>query len=88
MTTTLFTHWYKDIFIPAVRSRQEEDGVSGPVLLVLDNCSAHPAEADLNAIAEGFAVAYLPPDVTSLIQPMDQGPLRSQRGGTGTKSNQ
>ena len=46
-------------------------------VLLLDNCSAHPNEEELIS-ADGKVVAkFLPPNVTSLIQPMDQGVMVS-----------
>ena len=46
-------------------------------LLILDNCAAHPDE-DLLVSADGLVTTkYLPPNVTSLIQPMDEGVLES-----------
>ena len=41
-------------------------------LLILDNCSAHPSEELLVSLDGLVAAAYLPPNVTSLVQPMDQ----------------
>ena len=45
--------------------------------LLLDNCAAHPDEESLTS-SDGLVTAkFLPPNVTSLIQPMDQGVLES-----------
>ena len=40
---------------------------------MLDNAPCHPDIAVLNSIDGNFIVKYLPPNVTALIQPMDQG---------------
>ena len=46
-------------------------------MLVLANCSAHPDE-ELLVSADGVVTAkFLPPNVTALIHPMDQGVLES-----------
>ena len=46
-------------------------------MFLLDNCSAHPDEEELTS-ADGKGIAkFLPPNVTSLIQPMDKGVLES-----------
>ena len=46
-------------------------------MFLLDNCSAHPNEEELTS-ADGKVIAkFFPPNVTSLIQPMDQGVLES-----------
>ncbi|XP_067684471.1 tigger transposable element-derived protein 4-like [Haliotis asinina] len=43
------------------------------VLLLIDNCPAHPRVPNLKNVT----VAYLPPNTTSKIQPMDQGIIAS-----------
>ena len=49
----------------------KEMGLQPKALLLLDNCSAHPDESQIVSI-EGLIVSKLfPPNVTSLIQPMD-----------------
>ena len=46
-------------------------------VLLLDNCSAHPNEEDLVSNDGKVIGKFLPPNVMSLIQPMDQGVLIS-----------
>lgn len=43
------------------------------VLLLVDNCPAHPEVRDLKNIK----LEFFPPNVTSVLQPMDQGVIRS-----------
>ena len=43
------------------------------ILLLVDNCSAHPALDTLTNIY----LEFLPPNTTSMIQPMDQGVIRN-----------
>lgn len=43
------------------------------ILLLVDNCPAHSAVPNLNNIK----LVFLPPNVTSVLQPMDQGVIRS-----------
>lgn len=52
---------------------QEKTKKFGKVLLLLYNAKCHPPKEVLNKVNENFTVEYLPPNVTSLIQPMDQG---------------
>ena len=52
-------------------------GVEPKAVLLLDNCSAHPDESELVSSGGKIIAKYLPPNVTSLIQPMDQGVLES-----------
>ena len=73
MDSAVFLDWFKHEFIPKVRKFREEQGKTGKVILLLDNASSHPDIAVLNSIDENFIVKYLPPNVTALIQPMDQG---------------
>ena len=64
-------------FEPEAKKHQRRIGLKNncKILLRLDNCPAHP---DANAmISENVTVKYLPPNCTSLIQPMDQGVIRS-----------
>lgn len=42
------------------------------VLLLVDNCPAHPNVANLS-----IKLVFLPPNTTSVLQPMDQGVIRS-----------
>ena len=43
------------------------------ILLLLDNAPTHPFAEELNEIDPNGRVMYLPPNVTSLVQSMDQG---------------
>ena len=54
-----------------------ELGLEPKAVLVLDNCSAHPDETELISKDGKVIAKYLPPNVTSLVQPMDQGVLES-----------
>lgn len=76
MDRDIFLEWYKNNFIPYVKSQQK---VPGKVLLLLDNCPAHPSAEVLNAVDPQFRVMYFPPNVTSLIQPMDQGVIEKTK---------
>lgn len=44
-------------------------------MLILDNAPSHPTA--LNDLCENVKVIYLPPNTTSIIQPMDQGVIAS-----------
>lgn len=77
ITTELCIDWFKNHFVPEVRAHGRAIGLAPDckILLLLDNCSAHPAAELLNI--DNVIVKYMPPNCTSLIQPMDQGVLRS-----------
>lgn len=77
MNTVIFSDWFHHKFVPIVQEKLREKGLDDRAVLLLDNCSAHPNEEDLTS-SDGKVVAkFLPPNVTSLIQPMDQGVLES-----------
>jgi transposase len=60
MTANIFTNWLKDWDLELCRQNRK-------ILLVLDNCSAHP-----HVETNNIHLLYLPPNTTSIIQPMDQ----------------
>ena len=43
------------------------------IALLIDNCPAHPSVPDLTNVQ----LVFLPPNTTSVLQPMDQGVIRS-----------
>ena len=77
MNTTIFQSWFHDVFVPDVQRTLQDMELEPKALLLLDNCSAHPDEEFLVS-ADGLVTAkFLLPNVTALIQPMDQGVLES-----------
>ena len=73
MNSEIFIDWFKHVFVPSVKENLKKKGLpeDSKVVLLLDNCRAHPPAEDL--VVDNILVVYLPPNVTSLIQPMDQG---------------
>lgn len=59
----IYHNWFTTIFVPSIRQKTDR-----PVLLILDNCSVHQVIE-----AEGITTIFLPPNVTSTSQPLDQG---------------
>jgi hypothetical protein len=77
VNAALFTESFHQQFVQTVQKKLTCLGCEPKAVLLLDNCSAHPDEKELIS-ADGKVIAkYLPPNVTSLIQPMDQGVLES-----------
>ncbi|CAB3224322.1 unnamed protein product [Arctia plantaginis] len=73
MTAALFTEWYDEVFIPEVKKHQKSVGKEGSkVLLIVDNAPTHPTAELLERENGQFKTTFLPPNVTSLLQPMDQ----------------
>ena len=72
MNQPLFVDWYDKVFVPQARKHCKSVGLPSDciIILTLDNCSAHPPAAIL--IRGNICVMYLPPNATSILQPMDQ----------------
>ncbi|XP_023572006.1 jerky protein homolog-like [Octodon degus] len=79
VTREIFFDWLNKHFVPAARAHCKQAGLEDncKILLFLDNCSAHPPP-ELLVKSNVFSI-YLPPNVTSVIQPCDQGILRSMK---------
>lgn len=77
MSSEIFIDWYDNTFIPEVKKRQNEMGKEGNVLLLLDNAPTHPSAELLERENGKFKVKFLPPNVTSLLQPMDQSVIET-----------
>ena len=73
MTAALFKWWFYHFFIPEVKEhlRQQRLPEDSKVILLLDDCRAHPPANEL--VSGNVFATSLPPNVTSLIQLMDQG---------------
>jgi hypothetical protein len=79
MTAYIFENWYKNEFIPSVKKYREENNKTGKVLLIIDNAPTHPSHELLNAIEKDFVVQFLPPNVTAILQPMDQAIIEKMK---------
>ena len=66
MDSDLFEEWVREL------DRKFEQQ-NRKVVLIIDNCPAHPAIGGLKAIQ----LCFLPPNTTAVTQPMDQGVTRS-----------
>ncbi|XP_054717282.1 tigger transposable element-derived protein 4-like [Uloborus diversus] len=62
MTSALFEEWIRKLDRKMAASKRN-------ILLIIDNCTAHPAIGNLKAIK----LEFLPPNVTAILQPLDQG---------------
>ncbi|XP_021706484.1 tigger transposable element-derived protein 1-like [Aedes aegypti] len=68
MSGPLFKEWFHECFVPEVQCYMSEKGLDFKVILILDNAPSHVAISHPNV-----KVLFLPPNTTSLIQPLDQG---------------
>ena len=66
MDSDLFQDWIRE-------QGKKFDSQNLKVLLIVDNCPAHPEIGGLKAIE----LCFLPPNTTPITQPMDQGVIRS-----------
>ncbi|KAG7166441.1 Jerky protein-like 32 [Homarus americanus] len=70
MFSALSLFWFDDCFIPDVKKFCEQKNIPFKILLLLDNAPGHsPLLMDRHPNVKVF---LLPPNTTSLIQPMDQ----------------
>jgi len=66
MTSDIFVKWVRDWDRELTKKKKK-------ILLLVDNCPAHPSISDLRSIT----LIFLPPNTTSVLQPMDQGIIRA-----------
>ena len=66
MDSVLFEEWIRKMDTKFSKEKKK-------VVLILDNCPAHPTIDNLKSIE----LIFLPPNTTSKLQPMDQGVIRS-----------
>uniref|UniRef100_A0A8C4SR40 HTH CENPB-type domain-containing protein n=1 Tax=Erpetoichthys calabaricus TaxID=27687 RepID=A0A8C4SR40_ERPCA len=77
MNREIFKDWFFKHFVPAVRDHLCSKNLPQRDVLLLDNAPSHPSENVLKTSDDQIFVAYLPPNVTLLKQPMDQGVLEA-----------
>ena len=75
MDCSIFTTWFQNEFVPSVKKYLRDNKLSYKALLLLDNAPSHPSSDVLRSSDGNIMAMYLPPNTTSLIQPMDQGVL-------------
>ena len=63
--------------MPSCRKALGERGLTKRAILLLDNAPSHPDVESLCSSDGEISCLYLPPNTTSLIQPMDQGVLET-----------
>lgn len=68
MTSDIFKTWIKEFNKEMCKEKRK-------VILLVDNCSAHPKEAAERLT--NVRLEFLPPNTTSVIQPCDQGIIRN-----------
>lgn len=80
MTAGLFIERYDEIFIHEVKKPQKSLGKeSSNVLIVLDNAPTHPTQELLERENGQFKTIFLPSNVTSMLQPIDQSVIETMK---------
>ena len=79
MNSDIFECWFQQQFVPAVKQHLQAKGLPCKAILLIDNCAAHPDE-DLLCSHDGqMKAVFLPPNTTSVIQPLDGGILETAK---------
>ena len=76
VTAAVFMDWFHNCFVHEVEKYLKEKNLAFKVLLILDNAPGHPAH-QLQFAHPNVEVVFLPPNTTSLLQPMDQGVIKA-----------
>lgn len=74
MDANLFTSWFKEEFVPSVTKFLKRNRLPIKAVLLMDNAPSHPGDG--LHVGE-IIVKFFPPNVTSIMQPMDQGVLEN-----------
>ena len=79
MNALITKRWFKEQFVPQVLKRLKFLKLLLHALLLLGNAPSHPAPEHLtyNTKDGQITVLYLPPNTTSILQPMGQGPIEA-----------
>lgn len=75
MTSHIFETWFQNSFVPQVKLYQEEHNLPQKAILIIDNAPCHTKE-ELISNCKQYKTIFLPPNCTSIIQPMDQNAIR------------
>lgn len=75
MTSEIFKEWFFKEFVPSTEKFLKDNNLPRKAVLLLDNAPTHP---DPDELRDGDIKAmFLPPNVTAICQPMDQGVLET-----------
>lgn len=69
MTEAIFADWFRNCYLVEAEQFMRAINQDFRILLIMDNCPSHPTYLS----KENVEVVFLPPNTTSLLQPLDQG---------------
>ena len=69
--------WFKNVFKGYVQKNHGDNHI----ILILDNLDAHTALKDWDYVPKNIHILFLPPNLTSKYQPMDQGVIATLKIG-------
>lgn len=78
MDNEVFVNWYDNTCVSEVKNFYKNvDKENGKMLLVIDNAPSHPSTELLEQDNGLFSIAFLPPNITSIFQPIAQSVITS-----------
>lgn len=78
MTSKIMADWLLDHAIPDAKRHCRDLGIPFKMLLIMDNAPCHPSH--LQDLDPDCLVIFLPPNTTSLVQPLDQEVIATLKG--------
>lgn len=75
MNSTIFKTWFFSEFVPSVEKHLAANNLPRKAILLLDNATTHPIADELKD--KEIKAVFLPPNVTAVCQPMDQGVIQA-----------
>ncbi|XP_053960351.1 jerky protein homolog-like, partial [Anastrepha ludens] len=76
MASAIFKQWFHETFVPQVTMLLKEKPLTIKALLLIEIALSHPNEAELTTENGQISAMFMPPNVTPLIQPMDQNAIK------------
>ncbi|KAJ4427021.1 hypothetical protein ANN_26820 [Periplaneta americana] len=73
MTRDILSSWFHSKFVPEVNAFLKSVGLPVKAVLFIDNAPSHPNETELKSHNGNIFAFFPPPNIASLLQPMDQG---------------